>query len=688
MLLIVVLFAATSILSQTVISSKPAGIVNFKLITDIKYFNEGIPSAKINPVNQTTLPIRSGSKLSSTTTWHSFTSSMNIYGVLYSYCKPLQWNDDLDAVTFIHRKGAGYNPSPLPSADAANGAMVVHITLDCGNHWDSTALYANDLYWGRFPSGAIYNPPSSPVNTNMSNAYFVGAGPTTSVAADSWVGNFYASKQLGTTNYNNAPSTVTNAVQVMSNNGPLPPNVPGNHYLAIYDFTATDDGKMRVLAHMGASSDTAVMLMTGTFNNGVFDWAGKAFSPPVTVAIDGTRNLSSPFLMAWNELGTVGYIVIMGSRIGANASNVGLQPIVYKTTNSGSTWSLESSIDFNSSAYSDLRDRLEPINVNPTLKIPCFPWFEGMDCTVDANNKLHIFTTLLGHKSGHLDSLKIYNEFTTEQYLWRHIPGRRPYLYDFVYDGSNANPSWSHLLIDSMSTQVAPGNNDNPWDNKEQIGARIQMSRTPDGQHLLYSWAESDTSLTTNQKKFNTMPNIKTRLYDVSAALLSPTELDLTSDASSNISYRAMWHFVSPKFKLISKTSTTITAMVPMTITNSNPYTSLSENTHWYSCSPLSFANTSTLIGIAENTANSINNSSIFPNPAKNNVTVNINLINTSKVQIDVLNTVGQLVRTIQSQAQTGSNSITIDLSGLSSGIYFVNIKVDNVRSAKKLVIE
>ena len=704
-----VLLAAISTFSQTESRLKPTGIINTKLIADIKYGDVEIaaPSTKINPIKPTAFPVRKGAKTSSATTWQNLTGSMNIYGVIIPYCKPLQWNDELNAVSFVHRKALGYNPSPTPASTAASGGMVAHITLDCGTSWDSTAVYANDNFWGRYPGGAIYNPPMTPPNTDISNAYIVAAGPTTGPSSTTWIGNFYASKKLGTANYNNAPSTVPNAVQVMPTGAPFSANVPSRHDFAAYGFSATDDGKMRVLAGItddATTSDTAVMLMTGTFNStsSTFDWAGKVFDPPTTIASDGTENWTSRPMMAWNELGTIGYVVIVGSKLGATLSNAGLQPIVYKTTNSGATWNLESSINFNLPAYNDLKTRIWGVSTDSTLKVPNFNWLEGMDCSVDANNKLHIFTSILGHSSNNPDSLSFVSQWGTEKYLWPHEPGRMPYLWDFIYDGTNPTPTWSHMLIDSMSTEgpqattTGAGYQDNPWDmdptasnQKVRIDARIQMSRTPDGKFLLYSWSESDIAFTNNQKNWNNLPNIKARLYDVTGAALSPTKLDLTADATGEIANRAMYHFVSPKFKLISQTTTTITVMAPMTISNSNPYAQLTANTHWYACTSLPFARpTTTFVGIPENNANSANNSSIFPNPAKNNATVAVNLVNSSKVQVEVLNTVGQVVKTIQSQGQTGSNAINVDLNGLSSGIYFVNIKVDNAVSTKKLVIE
>jgi len=428
------------------------------------------------------------------------------------------------------------------------------------------------------------------------------------------------------------------------------------------------------------------------------------FNPPTTIASDGSDNFVSRPVMAWNEQGTIGYVIIMGSRLGATKSNVGFQPIVYKTTNNGSTWSLENGINFNLSTYNDVKTRLWATSVGGDT-VPNFLWLEGIDAAVDANNKLHIFTSLVGHSSSDPDSLNFISQWTTENYLWPHTNIEtngnpvHPFLWDFVYDGTNATPSWSHKLIDSMSTE-GPGSRstdrgyqDNPWDmdpananQKVRLDARLQMSRTPDGQKLLYSWTESDTAFTDNQKKWNNLPNIKARLLDVATGSLSTTELDITVNAVGEIANRAMYHFVSPKFKLVSTTNSNFIVDVPMTVSNSNPYAQLTPNKHWYSCAGMTFARPST-VGISENKA-VLANASLYPNPAKNNVTVKVSLVTGSKVQVEVMNTIGQVVKATSVQGLVGANTINVDLNGLSSGIYLVNIKADNATSTKKLVIE
>ena len=717
-----VLLAAISTFSQTGrIKPSPTSLVDTKVIAKAKFASEETlskaPTANTISDNSA-LPSNSGSKTTVANTWNNFTASMNIYGVVISYGKPLQWNDELNAITFVHRKSPTYSVNGS-SSQTESGSIVTMISQDCGVTWDSTLVYADPTNRGRYPQGGIYNPPSTPTNTDINNAYIVTNGPVT--LGSGWVGNFYASKQLGSVNYDDNISTVPNAVQYFSSTGPYPANL-GRHDFSMYGFSATDDGKMRTLAGVtddGLTADTAVMLVTGTFNNGVFDWAGKVFNPPTTIdPTDGTENWISRPMMAWNESGTVGYVVIIGSRTGKTGSNVGFQPIVYKTTNSGGTWSEENGIDFNSSAFDDVKRSITSVQSDSTLEVPFFNWIEGIDCTVDANDKLHIFSSIIGHFSNAVDSLGFTSVFGAEGYRWPHEPGFRPYLYDFIYDGTNASPSWSHITIDSMSTE-GPGNlttsngyQDNPWDpdpaqtnQKVRIDARLQMSRTPDGKFIVYTWTESDTTFTNGQKKWNNLPNIKARVLDVTTGLVDGTELNVTSSspANSEVVNRAMYHFVSPKCRLSSTVTANGPALrVPITVSNSNPYSQLTANKHWFSFATLNFGNIpdanivlcgplttpTNTTGVAENILTSANSSYVFPNPAKNNAQVNVSLVNNAKIQIDVLNTVGQIVKSVKTNGQSGSNTVNVDLNGLASGIYLVNVKVDNASSTKKLVIE
>lgn len=635
--------------------------------------------------------VRTRTARTSATTWQSFTSSMSIYGVLISYSKPLQWHDELDAVTFVHRKSPDY-PASGVNPETGSGAIVTMISTDCGQHWDSTLVFADPVTSGRYPQGGIYNPPA---NTDITKAYLVNNGPATQGGEIS--GNFYASKPLGTLNYNTSISPVPGAVKYFASAGPYPPGL-GRHDMSAYGFAVTDDGKVRSMACV---LDTALMLVTGTFNAGTmtFDWSGQVFDPPATVSSLGQENWIIRPMMAWNEAGTVGYVVVIGSRPGMTGSNAGFQPIVYKTTDSGVTWHLESGIDFQAPAYTPLKNRLWGTDADPDLKVPYFCWEEGMDCTVDADNRLHIFTAINSHKSTHPDSVATFNLFTGENYRWPHTPGFHPYLYDFVYDGMGSPPAWSYKLIDSLATEgvsdikTGAGYEDNPWDPippknmKVRVEARLQMSRTPDGRHLLYSWADSDTLVTAGQRKWNTAPNIRVHLYDVAADSLNPDKLNITEQGGAEIANRAMCFFISPKFRLEKETSKYWAARVPVTVSNSNPYVQGSRNTHWFSCASLEFSRETT-VGLAVHEKRSSGQGTLYPNPARSSTTLRLDLDQAQDFRVEVMNMIGQVVRHIPVSGRTGSHEIRVDLGGLPGGIYLVSVKTDRNLMTRKLVIE
>ena len=48
----------------------------------------------------------------------------------------------------------------------------------------------------------------------------------------------------------------------------------------------------------------------------------------------------------------------------------------------------------------------------------------------------------------------------------------------------------------------------------------------------------------------------------------------------------------------------------------------------------------------------------------------------------------GQVLKAMKIQGQIGENNVNLDLNGMSTGIYIVNVKVGNSLSTKKLIIE
>jgi hypothetical protein len=96
----------------------------------------------------------------------------------------------------------------------------------------------------------------------------------------------------------------------------------------------------------------------------------------------------------------------------------------------------------------------------------------------------------------------------------------------------------------------------------------------------------------------------------------------------------------------------------------------------------------SDLVGISEDDIKiNFEVSELYPNPASNAVNLNINLENSSPVNISLINTIGQVVKADRLDEMTGKRRISFDVSDLKAGIYYCNITVDGATVSRKLVV-
>jgi len=79
---------------------------------------------------------------------------------------------------------------------------------------------------------------------------------------------------------------------------------------------------------------------------------------------------------------------------------------------------------------------------------------------------------------------------------------------------------------------------------------------------------------------------------------------------------------------------------------------------------------------------------SVYPNPAQNELNINVNLTGNDHGTLVVYNHLGQQVLTRTINADKGFNNYTLDVSGFAAGQYFVNINLGSrVLPVQKLVI-
>ncbi len=691
------LLAAISAYPQNGRGLKPSGITNMAERLASRFnVNEEASTSNVtkSTTTETASEVNTNAKSSAAVTVSKISGSMNIFGVLVSQSRPLLWNDNVDATSFIHRGSPTY-VAVGANATGKSGNIVSMLTQNMGTTWDSTAIWVNNTNLARYPQGGIYNPPG---NTNYNNAYVVATGPAT--GGSGWVGNFYASKSV-TATPKNAGGTDQ---QFFANTGPFTP--VGKHDFSRYSFSTTDDGIVRSIGgiYFDASATTAAaqlfrgaQVVKGTFNAGAFTWTTDSLIPPVIIQSNGQTQCWSTPLMAWNEQGTVGYVMFIGSRTGQTLSNQGWQPIVYKTTNSGASWALTNGIDFNNPSMNVVKNSIAAVNTNTNLEIPFFNVGEGYDIIVDGVNNLHIVSTVIGTARQHPDSLAFTFNFGTEATSFPYQTGAWPYIFDFYGDGTSA---WKVSTIDSMQTEgpavisTGGGYTVNPWApdaNGQKVGSdsRIQLSKNTAGDRIAIVWAESDTLLTSS--KYNQFPDLKARLicaYNGSVSI-SPTKTQITSTLPSNtinnrVKSKSYFNYISQKMKYNPSGNL---FDLPVTVTNNTSLDGAVSVDHFFIKAEIpNFACTVNL----DETKASINdvNSSLIPNPAKGNVNVSVKLLTSNNIDVTVYNLVGQLVKSVKTEGQVGENTINVNLDGLNTGIYMVKVSANGKTTTKKLVVE
>ncbi len=77
----------------------------------------------------------------------------------------------------------------------------------------------------------------------------------------------------------------------------------------------------------------------------------------------------------------------------------------------------------------------------------------------------------------------------------------------------------------------------------------------------------------------------------------------------------------------------------------------------------------------------------IYPNPAKANISINLQAPTNEAVRLQVYNLIGQAVAEAWSYTNTTRNIIKMDLNHLPEGVYFVEATASDVKMVQRLII-
>lgn len=130
------------------------------------------------------------------------------------------------------------------------------------------------------------------------------------------------------------------------------------------------------------------------------------------------------------------------------------------------------------------------------------------------------------------------------------------------------------------------------------------------------------------------------------------------------------------------------------TKTSNYTFTVTSTNAIYYVCSVhvgmgMKGMITVSAAGVNENTI-TLNNVSLFPNPAKNNMNVNFNASTSTSVSIKLYDVTGREIEKLMNETNVaqGVHTFNFELpSYLNAGNYFVEVTSGNQKATKKLII-
>ena len=83
-----------------------------------------------------------------------------------------------------------------------------------------------------------------------------------------------------------------------------------------------------------------------------------------------------------------------------------------------------------------------------------------------------------------------------------------------------------------------------------------------------------------------------------------------------------------------------------------------------------------------------VNISNVYPNPFNNHTTLEIKIESESESNISIFDLKGQMIYTDKVQLKKKIiNNIDLDLSGIPSGIYFINVNVNEFSNVMKITL-
>lgn len=583
-------------------------------------------------------------------------------------------------IAFIHRQdvnvwGGGTND---------NGKFRYDISIDGGATFsnDIGALQTTYTNYGRYPNMTAHNPAG---NTDPFAAKVVYSAPTNRFPTPGWIGHVVGVNDVATSG---TPAGIDNYVFDDENTllpGGLCPGQAGEYWY-------TD------LQYDGAAYMDSLQLYHGTYNGttGDVDWIlahklpmGYSTSATGSVSVVGSN-------IAFSPDGNTGWAGVIGN-IGNDPNDSTFFPVLVKSTDGGDTWSAP--IEVNLDAIAWIKDSLQSLwtdsSGNPASSGLATCGFD-YDITVDKNGNVHFVSIIGTTGSGQAFSIS---------------SGLAKFLADIYTTDGGA--TWQAAYISPILTFRGEFGTGDPLvqDNF------VQVSRDEIGEHVFYSWVDSDTAQFTGNmtgvgfgSSDNIAPNLRIGVRRVlDGAMAYPkliTDGDLVWEGRMLIPTMAPTvHKSGSRWEL---------PIVALELLNNDPSGTTG---FWYFgkdayfdfgatgtdvwCDPSGMTLAWDMWGYtgAPNLCTAVSNQApiagpkvvlhqSFPNPTAGNAIIRFDLPTATGVQMDLVNMYGQQIATLaQGEFKAGVHDVTVETSGLAAGVYFYNLRANGEVLTQKMIV-
>ncbi|MEJ5302288.1 MAG: T9SS type A sorting domain-containing protein [Bacteroidales bacterium] len=631
----------------------------------------------IEPASTTPLPVASYTQGSSNGSKGIVSvipigTSANAYG--YGYAggqKTLVWADDnLKTVINTHRMGPGSTPPSL------SGYIGIDRGLNFGatpNDWTNNYQIYNALMPGsqyyldaaRYPQGVIYNPEG---NTDPANAYTVFFAPNLSSTATTWGGLSYGVANL----MNNSDST---------------------KHLRAYNpppFTYIPDGMdinrqgVVLVSDIDQDWTTGSVVYQGNIiiYRGVWDAVEKdVFYEDILIPLE-TLNNDRPTneRVAFSPDGQTAWMVALANT--GNLTTPGMlnyYPILYKSTDAGQTWEgpIEVQLDgengIQAIVYELLDDTMIAALYNPPLPDRTqIGYTTAFDCdiVVDKFGNPHIGVIVGVTGSSDYSIVTAYGAFAAMDI--------------YSIDGGN---TWFGQIM-GYPKQFRGTFGDLTEDN------RIQIASNWTGDKVFVAWLDTDPTIAQE----NNQPDIYCRGFDLLANKVTGVAqgagyLDLPNNVTyfSDVYFQA-YFFGMSRYTLTDNDKYIVPFVVegltdPAGVTNPVQFKYIPD--FYYTDADFVFPVGNPGVGIAPVNRVQAAISEINPNPVQETARVMISLEQPARISYSISTAAGQKVlESTPVKLNAGANYLSIPVSNLHSGLYFVTFTIDNEKVTRKMLVK